>query len=122
MKPMTTAEFQQYRNETKGCKDVQQIHFDVEHNDIRYNGRIDVGETDRRQVPAYYGSVVFAAIDRVNWYELIQDKKPETAIELLQSGGDSSTFQVGRASIPTFQVIGISDDPVLTIHVKGVLP
>lgn len=119
MIPMTTQDFQQYRKETKGCKHIETIGFDAEHKGVTYSGSIAVTEEHRRRVPAYYGSVVFAAVDGVDWYELIKKTQPNPGIVLVDAA--SSTVQVGGASLPTFQVIGRSEDDT-TIYVKGMLP
>ncbi len=117
MIPMSTKEYVKYRETTQGCLNVTQIQYKIGYGDAIKIGIIDVTSEMKKLVPAYYGSVVYAAIESVNWYDILGIENPQSTTQLDKEGVG---FVAAKTPLIMWTPVGYSENPDI-IYVEGVL-
>ena len=117
MIPMSTKEYVKYRETTQGCLNVMHIYYKIGYNGTIKTGVVDVTDEMRNLVPTYYGSVVYAAIESVNWYDILGIENPQSTTQLDKEGVG---FVAAKTPLIMWTPIGYSENPD-TIYVEGVL-
>lgn len=115
---MSPMEYVEYRNATNGCTNIVQIHYKVQYKNISKTGIIKITNDMRSLVPAYYGSVVYAAIESVNWYDILEMENPQSTTQLSNEGVG---FVTSQTPLIMWTPVGYSENQD-TIYVEGVLP
>ena len=117
MIPMSTKEYVKYREVTQGCLNVTQIRYKIGHNGAIKTGTVLVTNEMKKLVPAYYGSVIYAAIESVNWYDILGIENPQSTTQLDKEGVG---FVAAKTPLIMWTPVGYSENPD-TIYVEGVL-
>ena len=114
--PMTPTEYAQYREDTHGCLNITQIHYKLCYDNKIVTGVLNVTDIMRKLVPTYYGSVVYAAVDSIDWYTTLDI--PHLSSPQLDEEGNG--FVTSRTPLVVWTPVGRSENPD-TIYIEGVI-